>query len=221
MRATNGVHCTEMLRLSPSLERKLADIFPRASEREQFVEETLTEALSGMQPSAASASLPESVGGSLHLFSDGGSRGNPGQAAIAYIIEDPTRGVILRQHGECIGVETNNIAEYRALIEGLKVANRYHPNRLVCHLDSELVVKQLSGEYQVKMPTLQPLVEEVRSLSMEFPDIVFKHIPRGDNYRADALVNKALNEQERSFRKAVPNVPPPPRQPPQFRFDRY
>ena len=59
------------------------------------------------------------------------------------------------------------------------------------------------------MFTLQPLVEEVRKLSMEFPDIILKHIPRNDNFRADALVNKALNEQERSYRKATPTQPPP------------
>lgn len=167
----------------------------------------LKDALSDMGSAPAKEDMPPSIGGTLHLFSDGGSRGNPGQAAIAYILEDPARGVILKQHAECIGVETNNIAEYRALIEGLRSALDYHPNRLICHLDSELVVKQVAGEYAVKMATLQPLVQEIRELSMEFPDIVFKHIPRNDNYRADALVNKALNERERSFEKAVPNAP--------------
>ncbi|MCA9370537.1 MAG: ribonuclease HI family protein, partial [Candidatus Peregrinibacteria bacterium] len=97
-------------------------------------------------------------------------------------------------HCERIGVETNNVAEYRALIEGLKLAKRYHPNRLICHLDSELIVKQLNGEYRVKMETLRPLFDEINELAQEFPDIVFMHIPRSDNHRADALVNKALDE---------------------------
>ncbi len=198
-----------MVRLPPHIERRLEELFPHAREREEFVENVLLDAMAGMQTS--SEDLPDSVGGTLHLFTDGGSRGNPGQSAIAYIIEDPTRGVILKQHGECIGIETNNVAEYRALIEGLKVAVHYRPNRLICHLDSELVVKQLSGEYRVKMPTLQPLVDEVKALSMEFADIVFQYIPRGDNFRADALVNKVLNEQERGQRRAIPNPPDPKR----------
>ncbi|MCB9808027.1 ribonuclease HI family protein [Candidatus Peribacteria bacterium] len=134
------------------------------------------------------------VGGTLHLFTDGGSRGNPGQAAIGIVIEDPVRGEVVRNHCERIGVETNNVAEYRALIEGLKLAKRYHPNRLICHLDSELIVKQLNGEYRVKMETLRPLFDEINELAQEFPDIVFMHIPRSDNHRADALVNKALDE---------------------------
>ncbi|MBI3618527.1 ribonuclease HI family protein [Candidatus Peregrinibacteria bacterium] len=137
--------------------------------------------------------LPEAIGGTLHLFTDGGSRGNPGEAAIACILEDPARGITLREHAERIGVETNNVAEYRALIEGLKLAEDCHPNRLVCHLDSELIVKQLNGEYRVKMATLEPLHRDVQELSMFFPDVVFRHIPREDNYRADALVNKALD----------------------------
>ncbi len=200
----------KMIRLPAELEQRLEKTFPRIREREQFVADAVTDALESAP--GPMEDMPASVGGTLHLFSDGGSRGNPGQAAIGYIIEDPAHGEILKQHGECIGVETNNIAEYRALIEGLKAALDFRPNRLVCHLDSELVVKQVAGEYRVKMPTLQPLVDEVRQLSMEFPDIIFKHIPRSDNYRADALVNKVLDEQEHGRRKATPNVPPQPPQ---------
>ena len=141
-----------MLRLSASLERRLAAVFPRIRDREQFVAELLNEALleyEDARPAAESA--PSHVGGSLHLFSDGGSRGNPGQAAIAYILEDPVRGIVLKEYKERIGVETNNVAEYRALIAGLDAAKQYQPNRLICHLDSELIVRQLNGQYQVKM----------------------------------------------------------------------
>ena len=74
------------------------------------------------------------------------------------------------------------------------MAKRFHPNRLLCHLDSELIVKQLNGEYKVKMSTLKPLFDEITELSQHFDDITFTHIPRSDNYRADALVNKALDE---------------------------
>ncbi len=181
-----------MLRLPSSLERRLKEIFPKAVDRERFVVDAIEEALTKETPE--DRTLPDAIGGTLHLFTDGGSRGNPGQAAIGCILVDPAKGVTLKEHAERIGEETNNVAEYRALIEGLKIALRYRPNRLICHLDSELIVKQLNGEYRVKMATLQPLVEEIRQITMELPDVVFQHIPREDNWRADALVNKALGE---------------------------
>lgn len=183
-----------MLRLPASLERRLSEVFPKIRDRDQFVKETLDEALKKYEPEEDAQKSDVMVGGTLHLFSDGGSRGNPGQAAIAWIIEDPVRGEVLKEGYERIGVETNNVAEYRALIEGLKAAEHFHPNRLICHLDSELVVKQLNGEYRVKMETLQPFFEEIKKLADELPDVVFTHIPREDNYRADALVNRALDE---------------------------
>ncbi len=190
-----------MLRIPSSLERRLAEIFPKIKDREQFVKETIEEALQKYEPATQEGPDGEemTVGGTLHLFSDGGSRGNPGQAAIAWIIEDPVRGEVLKEGKMRIGIETNNVAEYRALIEGLKAAEQFHPNRLICHLDSELVVKQLNGEYRVKMETLQPFFEEIKKIADELPDVVFVHIPREDNYRADALVNRALDE-----------LPPPP-----------
>ncbi len=193
-----------MLRLPLSLQRRLAEMFPKVKDRERFVVDVLEEALS--KEAMQDESLPKQVGGTLHLFTDGGSRGNPGQAAIGCILEDPARGVTLEEHAERIGVETNNVAEYRALIAGLQLAERYQPNRLLCHLDSELIVRQLNGEYQVKMPTLQPLYDEIRELSLHFPDVVFKHIPRRDNYRADALVNKALDEHPVPHLPARPSV---------------
>lgn len=189
-----GVPCVPwetVIRLPAELERILQDMFPRVRERERFVADLVRRVLEG-EP--AMDDEPQSVGGTLHLFTDGGSRGNPGQAAIGCVLEDPSRGTMLREHAERIGIQTNNVAEYRALIEGLKIADRYHPNRLVCHLDSELIVRQLKGEYKVRMPTLLPFVEEIRKLSEHFPSIEFRHIPRADNFRADALVNRALDE---------------------------
>jgi ribonuclease HI len=183
-----------MIHLPHHLERELIEAFPNSEDREQFVVDTLEQALSELPTTEIeSAYAPESVGGTLHLFTDGGSRGNPGDAAIGYIIEDATRGETLKEHGECIGTETNNVAEYKALIAGLKAALPFHPNRLICHMDSELIVKQLNGEYRVKMETLQPLFEQVKALALQFPDVIFRHIPRTDNFRADALVNRALD----------------------------
>ncbi|TSC97751.1 MAG: ribonuclease HI [Candidatus Peregrinibacteria bacterium Greene1014_49] len=181
-----------MIRLPAAIERQLQQMFPRARERDQFVAEVLSRALEH-RPKIDEGS-PQAVGGTLHLFTDGGCRGNPGQAAIGCVLLDPVSGTVVREHYERIGIGTNNIAEYRALIEGLKIARLYHPNGLVCHLDSELIVKQLSGEYQVRMVTLQPLFQEIRELSKEFRSISFKHVPREDNHHADQLVNKALDE---------------------------
>lgn len=198
-----------MLRLPASLERRLAELFPRIREREKFVAQVLEEALAGKE--LTQDEQPEYVGGTLHLFTDGGSRGNPGQAAIAAILEDPVRGVVLKELKETIGVETNNVAEYKALIEGLRMSLPFQPNRLICHLDSELVVKQLNGEYRVKMEALRPYFDEIQELAAELPDVVFQHIPREDNYRADALVNQAL-DSERSMTgpRPLPAKPNPP-----------
>lgn len=181
----------QVVRLPSSLEQRLTELFPRVRERERFIADAVERALED-QPEQQ-LGLPMSVGGTLHLFSDGGSRGNPGKAAIAYILEDPVKGEVLKEHGETIGVETNNVAEYRALVEGLKAAREFQPNRLVCHLDSELVVRQVNGQYQVKMPSLKAYVDEIQEIVAELPDVVFVHIPRADNHRADALVNKALD----------------------------
>jgi len=179
-----------MIRLPASLERKLKELFPRAREREKFVADLVNDTISKEDIKEKI----ESVGGTLHLYTDGGSRGNPGQAAIGCILEDPVSGSILRDHYERIGVETNNVAEYRALIEGVKIARRYHPNHLVCHLDSELIVKQLKGEYRVKMHSFREFQEKIGEIIQEIPSVEFVYIPRADNHRADALVNKALDE---------------------------
>ncbi len=202
-----------MLRIPAALERRLSELFPKIRDREKYVAELIEESLINKLPES---SPPSMVGGTLHLFTDGGSRGNPGQAAIAGILEDPVHGRVLEQFKETIGIETNNVAEYRALIQGLKMAQHYQPNRLICHLDSELIVRQLSGQYQVKMATLKPYYDEIKELSAEFPDVMFVHIPREDNYRADALVNQALDAE--SPRRPPYMVPrPAPRMPPSYR----
>ncbi len=180
-----------MINLPARLEKKLKEMIPRVREREKFVADLVEEALT--KEIVESAEGPLAIGGTLHLFTDGGSRGNPGQAAIGCVLIDPHAGKIIEEHMARIGIQTNNVAEYEALIAGLRMTKKYRPNRLVCHLDSELVVKQLKGEYRVKMPTLEPLVEEIRELTEDLPDVVFKHVPRADNFRADELVNMALD----------------------------
>lgn len=181
-----------MIQLPTRLEERLKKIFSKARDREQFVKETITKAIEELEKNGNDG-MPESVGGVLHLYTDGGSRGNPGESAIGCVLVDPLEGKVLKEYKEAIGIFTNNVAEYRALIAGLELAKNFHPNRLVCHLDSELIVKQLSGEYRVKMHTLQPLIEEIRELESIFADVSYVHVPRDENKKADMLVNQALD----------------------------
>ena len=131
------------------------------------------------------------------IHSDGGSRGNPGPAAIGALIEYGERRIEL---SECIGEATNNIAEYRAIAEAMKKAKAVLGKDLVkrscaeCYLDSELVVRQLNHEYKLKEPTLIPSFIEIWNLRLDFKSVVFVHIRRELNKRADELVNLALDK---------------------------
>lgn len=126
------------------------------------------------------------------LYTDGGARGNPGPAGIGYVLLfDDGREI---EKGEYIGEATNNQAEYKALLAGLQRARQEEILELECRLDSELVVKQLSGEYRVKDADLKPLRERVKNLAAAFEKISFTHIPREKNKKADKLVNKALDK---------------------------
>lgn len=184
-----------MIHLPIKLEHKLKQLLPRADDRNKFVAQLVEDALEGNGSEQTNDEVqPQRIGGTLHLYTDGGSRGNPGQAAIGCVLEDPSEGEIVAEHHERIGVETNNVAEYRALIRGLELALELHPNKLVCFLDSELVVRQLNGQYKVKMASLQQLFDRISELRSQFRSIEFRHIPRRDNFRADSLVNRALDE---------------------------
>ena len=182
-----------MLQIPSTLERRLKKLFSRAKDREKFVREVVEQAIDQLEENEQPEYTVHAVGGTLHLFTDGGSRGNPGDAAIGCVIKNPETGEVLKEYKETIGTHTNNVAEYRALIAGLDLASRFHPNRLVCHMDSELIVKQLSGEYRVKMPTLQPLVQEAQELAAQFPEVAYHHVARAQNSHADRLVNEALD----------------------------
>lgn len=134
------------------------------------------------------------TGGQWVLYSDGASRGNPGRAAIGaalYRLEEG-RPSLVGQVSESIGQATNNVAEYRALIEGLKMAHRHHPDRLTVRADSQLLIRQLEGRYRVKNPGLQGLHLEASRLLEKIPHEL-EHIPREQNVVADALANAALD----------------------------
>jgi ribonuclease HI len=132
----------------------------------------------------------------LTLYSDGGARGNPGPAAIAYLAATEA-GEIIKADSRFIGEATNNQAEYKALIAALEFAKAFKAQEVTCHLDSELVAKQLKGEYSVKNPELRKLWRKAQELKGGFKKICFVNVPRVNPYiqKADALVNKILDEE--------------------------
>lgn len=129
----------------------------------------------------------------LITYSDGGARGNPGPAAYGVVIKD-VNGVTLKAHGRYIGETTNNQAEYRGLIDALEQALSLGAKEVQCFLDSELLVKQMTGEYKVKDPELGKLYMKVHNLKVQIGVVRFSHIRRALNTEADAQVNKALDE---------------------------
>ena len=134
----------------------------------------------------------------IQLYTDGGARGNPGPGAIGVLLCDATGEEIVR-YKDSIGQATNNIAEYCALIAGLEIARQYEPTILNCFLDSELVVKQMTGLYKVKNEHIKKLFAEVKNLEENFGSITFTHVPRTHARMriADKLVNQALDEEKR------------------------
>lgn len=126
------------------------------------------------------------------LRCDGGSRGNPGPGALGYVLCDET-GAEVEAKGEYLGVCTNNVAEYRSLIAGLGAAARHGVRTLQVRMDSELVVRQMLGQYKVKNEGLKPLHAEARAALQRVGVVRFESVPRDDNGRADGLVNEALD----------------------------
>jgi ribonuclease HI len=146
---------------------------------------------------------------------DGGSRGNPGPASYGVVIRDP-RGEVVARLKKYIGRSTNNVAEYYGLIAALDYAQQHGIRALRVESDSELLVRQMSGQYKVKSPELKPLFERARKMAQTFASFKIDHVYRDQNAEADALANKALDET--SGRPSVPSklgaasiTPPPPR----------
>jgi ribonuclease HI len=123
---------------------------------------------------------------------DGGARGNPGPAAIAAVVSEPG-GPVLEERGEAIGAATNNVAEYRALLLGIERARALGASEVELIGDSELVVRQVKGEYRVKDAGLRPLHDQVRAALDQFDRWSIRHVRREQNAAADALVNAALD----------------------------
>jgi ribonuclease HI len=136
---------------------------------------------------------PEDV--KARLSTDGGARGNPGPAAFGYVLETED-GTVLAAHGETIGVATNNVAEYRALVEGLRKAGELQVDEVEVVSDSELLVRQMSGDYKVKNEALRRLYEEATELADRFEKVTYTAVRREHNELADRLVNEALDASE-------------------------
>ena len=126
------------------------------------------------------------------LFTDGGSRGNPGPAAYAFVLEAED-GTVLDARGETIGVATNNVAEYSALVAGLERAAELGVDELEVVSDSELLVKQMRGEYRVKNRALQNLFLDASSFAQKIRRVTYTAVRREQNELADSLVNEALD----------------------------
>jgi probable phosphoglycerate mutase len=129
----------------------------------------------------------------LILRTDGASRGNPGPAAAGVVIQHAD-GTLLARGKKYLGVMTNNQAEYRALILGLKAITRFTPTSVAVFMDSELIVRQMKREYRTRDASLLPLFEEAQALAQALPHVTFTHVPRAQNSIADGLANEALDE---------------------------
>jgi ribonuclease HI len=128
----------------------------------------------------------------IYLYTDGGSRGNPGPAGIGIIMLDAAKKKI-KESFRYIGETTNNVAEYSALIQGLEEAIALNADEVIINLDSELIVKQLKGEYKVKDAAMKELFGKAIGILKRFGSFEIRHIERAKNKEADRLVNKAIN----------------------------
>lgn len=163
------------------------------SEREQRRRERAAAAEAERQAvgaAAAAAARPVRT----RLYTDGAARGNPGPAGAGAVIVSPD-GHIVAKVGKFLGDETNNVAEYMGLIIGLKRAKAMGIKELDVLADSELMVRQLNGDYAVKAEHLKPLHDEAKALLKAFTEIEVRHIPREENAQADAMSNRAIDER--------------------------
>jgi ribonuclease HI len=131
----------------------------------------------------------------ITAYIDGGARGNPGPAGYGVRIESPDGSLLEELHG-ALGIATNNVAEYNGLLAALRWAIDHDARDVRIRSDSELLVKQMLGEYKVKHPGLQPLAAQARLLLMQLGRVVFEHVRREQNTEADRLSNVAMDQAE-------------------------
>jgi len=132
----------------------------------------------------------------IYINCDGASRGNPGKAAIGIQIKGEDKKTVLKQHSEYVGRVTNNVAEYLAVLKSLDLAKRFTNQNVFVYSDSELVVRQLTGKYQVKNKNLKEIFNQVQKLQNSFQKVVFTHVRREYNVIADQLANESLDKHK-------------------------
>lgn len=153
------------------------------------------------QPKLAKAAGPDRISGSAWiLYIDGGARGNPGPAGAGAVVYDE-RGTKLVERRYPLGQLTNNAAEYEGLLRGLELARTAGARQLEIRSDSELLVRQMQGEYKTKARHLKEAVARARALLNGFTSVTFVTIPREENLEADLLANKAMDEIERARKR--------------------
>lgn len=175
-----------------SLEKTLAH-FPGVS-RAHLVEllESVARALDPSLPAPETPRLPSSK--HVRVYSDGAARGNPGPAGAGAVVTDAT-GRPLARLGRFLGRQTNNHAEYMGVLIGLEAAKEMGAEQVDVFADSQLMIRQLEGKFQVKSATLRPLFEQARGLLRQFPRYTLTHIPREENGAADEMSNRAIDER--------------------------
>jgi ribonuclease HI len=178
-------------RLAGELEARERPAPPKA--REAREPDASTERPPPAPPSSESA---EASAGhtAVRVYSDGAARGNPGPAGAGAVLLD-TQGRVVDRLGKYLGVQTNNYAEYMGLLLGLKRARALGAREVEVFADSELMIRQLGGQYAVKSPTLKPLFEQARALLGEFTRVKLVHGPRAMNTDADEMSNRAIDER--------------------------
>ncbi len=166
--------------------------FPGLS-RERLVRLLERAALSSDEPKAV-ALAPAVTLQRVRVYSDGAARGNPGPSGAGAVLVEPS-GQVVDRLGKFLGVQTNNYAEYMGLILGLKRAKELGVPEVEVFADSELMIRQLGGRYQVKSPSLRPLYEEALKLLKDFSRVKLVHVPREMNTAADEMSNRAIDER--------------------------
>lgn len=135
----------------------------------------------------------------LVINTDGAARGNPGPSSYGFVIKDAKSGAILHQEGKVLENGTNNVAEYTGVLAALEYVHKYYnakaPHQIKVIADSLLIIQQLSGRFKVKHPRLQSLYQEIKALETMIGDVIYQHVYREQNFLADRLANKALDER--------------------------
>ncbi len=167
-------------------------------------------ALRALEPPTARRTTSSKIAGGTRIHIDGAARGNPGPAGVGVLIVGPDGQVLDRTH-RSIGVATNNVAEYHALLLALERARALGCTDLDVYSDSELLVRQIQGGYQVKHPTLRGLYTNAMERIAGFRRFGIRHVPREQNAEADALANRGIEEGGQAGRRRITSEPGAPR----------